>query len=166
MEFRTRVLRPCASRIVGPVVAAALAILACAPAREHASATGVAQTDAEGCSVGTGPGAADTLVLYGLGPGASVPPPDAGGPYAAARQWFLANAAVTIGGRRYARFGWPLGARRPGPDSRPVLAVRFGEHDGVPVYAVPPLDPYPRLVLVQLSPACEFQPYAEASELR
>jgi hypothetical protein len=47
-----------------------------------------------------------------------------------------------------------------------VEAVYCGEYDGVPIYARPPLEPYPRFIFVQLDRAGQFQPYAEVSEVR
>lgn len=111
-------------------------------------------------------GATDTLTLFGLGPHPTVHPAPDTLRYAAAKRWYTGNEVIVIGGRRYAKFGWPMGARPRQPGDAGSYAVPVGEHDGVDVHGVPPLDPYPRRVVVRLNAACRFQPYAEVSEVQ
>jgi|GEM_PF-2995937 len=109
---------------------------------------------------------ADTLVLFGLDPlPLDGPPPDSAG-FAAGKPWFVDNRVIPFQGRRYGKFGLPLGPRPSQPGQRPVRAVLVGEYDGVPVYGQPPVEPYPRFILVRLDANGRFQPYAEVSEIR
>ncbi len=109
---------------------------------------------------------ADTLILFGLGPSPlDGPYPDDAG-FAAGKPWFIDDQVISFQGRRYAKFGWPMGPRPSRPGQQPVRAVLVGEYDGVPVYGQPPVEPYPRFILVRLDADGRFQPYAEASEVQ
>lgn len=79
--------------------------------------------------------------------------------YAESAAWYRNDEYVSLGGRRYARFGR---LRRLDPDgfaARGREMVRVGEQGGVPLYAEGP-DPEPPTVLwVPLRPGCLFQSY-------
>jgi hypothetical protein len=107
----------------------------------------------------------DTLVLVGLGEQSEVAPAPDTLHFAARKAWYASNEVITFRGRRYAKFGWALGARPPQAGEQDNRVVRTGEYDGVPVFGVPPLEPYPRRIVIRLN-ACQFQPYAEVSEVR
>ena len=83
-------------------------------------------------------------------PIAEVYPTDAG--YAAAADWFVRDEMMTLGGRRYIKYGLPRVLHAD--DVTPVEAYR-----GVPVFAArgSENDPHIRYVLVR--PGCVFQPY-------
>jgi hypothetical protein len=107
----------------------------------------------------------DTLVLVGLGEQPDVAPAPDTLHFAAGKAWYASNEVITFRGKRYAKFGWALGARPPRAGEQDNRVVRTGEYDGVPVFGVPPLEPYPRRIVIRLN-ACQFQPYAEVSEVR
>lgn len=125
---------------------------------------GMGTVPSEGSTVErTGP---DTILVFGLGPQPDVRPAQDTTGYAYGKRWYVENEVITVRGKRYAKFGWPMGARQLQPDAPGERAIRIGEHDGVPVYGRPPLEPYPRFILVRLNAACRFQPYAEVSEVQ
>ena len=71
--------------------------------------------------------------------------------YAAGAGWYIQGDPVTLGGRRFVKFGLPR-----------VLGVndvtRTGEYQGVPVFAEAGMA-RPDVVYVPVRPGCEFQPY-------
>lgn len=80
--------------------------------------------------------------------------PSAG--YAAGQAWFTDTAPVTLGGRRYVRYGLPriLGTGE---------VRNAGDVHGVSVFAEPGAGARPEVIYVPTRPGCEFQPYqAEA----
>ncbi|HEX6368916.1 MAG TPA: outer membrane beta-barrel protein [Longimicrobium sp.] len=71
--------------------------------------------------------------------------------YAAGAGWYIQGDAITLGGRRFVKFGLPR-----------VVGVgeltRSGEYQGVPVFAEAGMA-RPDVVYVAIRPGCEFQPY-------
>lgn len=112
------------------------------------------------------PASTDTILAFGLGPQPEIRPAPDMITYAYGKRWYEQNEVITVRGKRYAKFGWAMGARRLRPDAPGERVIRIGEHDGVPVYGRPPLEPYPRFILVRLNAECQFQPYAEVSEVQ
>lgn len=151
---------------IAPVTCASPAGTRCCPpsraASEKACVTG---TVPRGNSAAQ-PASTDTILVFGLGPQPEVrPAPDTIG-YAYGKRWYEQNEVITVRGKRYAKFGWAMGAHQLRPDVHGERVIRIGEHDGVPVYGRPPLEPYPRFILVRLNAECQLQPYAEVSEVQ
>jgi hypothetical protein len=71
--------------------------------------------------------------------------------YAAGAGWFIQGDAITLGGRRYVKFGLP---RVVGVND----VTRTGEYQGVPVFAETGAE-RPEVLYVPVRPGCEFQPY-------
>lgn len=73
-------------------------------------------------------------------------------PYAAGTDWYLHDERITVGGRRYFKFGLPrvLGTNE---------VVTSGAYEGVPVFAERGVRGTPDIVYVPVRPGCEFQPY-------
>jgi len=72
--------------------------------------------------------------------------------YAAGANWYINNEPITIGGRRFVKFGLPR-----------VVSVtdvtRTGEYQGVGVYTDATATGTPDVVYIPVRPGCEFQPY-------
>jgi hypothetical protein len=72
--------------------------------------------------------------------------------YAAGATWYINNEPITVGGRRYVRYGLPR-----------VLGVsevtRTADYMGVPVFAEAGALGTPEVLYVPVRPGCEFQPY-------
>jgi hypothetical protein len=72
-------------------------------------------------------------------------------PYASGAAWYIQNEQITVGGRRFVKFGTPR-----------VLSVndvvRAGEYQGIPVFAEAGAA-RSEVVYVPVRPGCEFQPY-------
>jgi hypothetical protein len=75
----------------------------------------------------------------------------AAAPYASGAAWYIQNDQITVGGRRFVKFGTPrvLGVND---------VVRAGEYQGIPVFAEAGTA-RPEVVYVPVRPGCEFQPY-------
>lgn len=77
--------------------------------------------------------------------------PATGPSYAGGAAWYIQGDAITLGGRRFVKFGLPR-----------VVGVgevtRSGEYQGVPVFAEAGMA-RPDVVYVAVRPGCEFQPY-------
>jgi opacity protein-like surface antigen len=71
--------------------------------------------------------------------------------YAAGATWFIQGDQITVGGRRFVKFGLP---RVVGVNE----LARSGEYQGVPVFAETGMA-RPDVVYVAVRPGCEFQPY-------
>ena len=106
------------------------------------------------------------MTVFTLGPQPEIHPAPDSLHHAFGKRWYRENEVIALGGKRYAKFGWPVGAHLARSDQPGERAVHVGEYDGVPVYGVLPLKPYARIVLVRLNAECQFQPYAEASEVQ
>jgi hypothetical protein len=72
--------------------------------------------------------------------------------YAAGATWYINTEAITVGGRRYVRYGLPrvLGVNE---------VTRTGEFQGVSVFSEAGATGTPEVVYVPVRPGCEFQPY-------
>jgi Outer membrane protein beta-barrel domain len=77
--------------------------------------------------------------------------PAAAAPYASGAAWYIQNEHITVGGRRFVKFGMPrvLGVND---------VVRADEYQGIPVFAEAGTA-RPDVVYVPVRPGCEFQPY-------
>ncbi len=72
--------------------------------------------------------------------------------YAAGSTWYINNEPLTIGGRRYVKFGLP---RVVGSTE----VTRTNEYQGVGVFTESTATGTPDVVYVPVRPGCEFQPY-------
>lgn len=72
-------------------------------------------------------------------------------PYASGAAWYVQNELITVGGRRFVKFGTPrvLGVND---------VVRAGEYQGIPVFAEAGAA-RTEVLYVPVRPGCEFQPY-------
>jgi hypothetical protein len=76
----------------------------------------------------------------------------AGMGYAAGATWYINNEPITVGGRRYVRYGLPrvLGVNE---------VTRSADYQGVPVFTEAGAMGTPEVLYVPVRPGCEFQPY-------
>lgn len=120
-------------------------------------------------NVGEVQGPADDTLRFLSAPGAAPTSRDEPGQeaYAADKEWFLENGRISLLGEYYVKFGLP-NTVRPLADNeqRPEALHYVGEYDGVAAYADPAKMPKAWELFLKLGPGCQFQPYAEVSEVR
>jgi hypothetical protein len=72
--------------------------------------------------------------------------------YAAGATWYINNEPITVGGRRYVRYGLPrvLGVNE---------VTRTADYQGVSVFSEAGAQGTPEVLYIPVRPGCEFQPY-------
>lgn len=118
--------------------------------------------------VGVARGPADDTLRFLGAPGAAPANQNEPGQeaYAAEKEWFLENGRISLLGEYYVKFGL-YNTVRPLADyaQRPEALHYVGEYDGVAAYADPAELPKPREIYLRFGPGCQFQRYAEISEV-
>lgn len=112
------------------------------------------------------PGVPPKLVLYNVGEPRPMPDSATAVGLGASKTWFRERRAMVFMGFEYVPFGWYYTIHAPLMSSPGAEVIYCGEHDGVPIYALPPFAPYASDIFIQVNHSGLFSPYVEVSEVR